>query len=251
MRNNRRIYGLVGYPIAHSRSPEWFHRLFQEKELDARYELFPAPTEANLRKVLEGNPQLQGLNVTIPHKQAIFQYLDELDPAAEVIGAVNCVLLNQGRRIGFNTDAPAFQHSLEGSLPEGGKALVLGTGGASRAVSYALDQMGIEWKKVSRKPSNTKEWSYDQIGPEVVEEHRLIINTTPLGAPPFEEDCPPIPYHTVSSSHFLYDLVYYSELTPFLRKGQQRGATIKNGKEMLHRQAALSWEIWSANQPIV
>lgn len=244
------LFGLIGYPIAHSRSPEWFGQWFRDKGIQASYQLFPAPDAEELKRVLEENPDLRGFNVTIPHKRTIFPFLDELDPVARLVGAVNCVRVDQGRRKGFNTDAPAFARTLEGIGPVD-RALILGTGGASRAVSYALDQLGIAWQKVSRHPKSSQEWGYHQLSPQQIREFRLIINTTPLGAPPLDRESPPIPYEAIGPGFFLYDLVYQPEATVFLEEGRKRGAWVKNGLEMLHLQAEYSWNIWNTGQPIV
>jgi shikimate dehydrogenase len=185
--------------------------------------------------------------VTIPYKEAIIPFLDSLSPEAEKIGAVNTILFSAGKKTGYNTDAWGFEHSLVPKLlPQHGSALVLGTGGASKAVVYVLDKLGIHWQYVSRRKSSNC-ICYDDLAAEDILTHPLIINTTPLGMFPNTEAMPPLPYEAITAHHFLYDLVYNPAVTRFMQQGIDRGARVKNGLEMLQLQADRAWEIWNSN----
>ena len=239
-----RRYGLVGYPLDHSFSPAWFAEKFdREKIRDASYSLFPFQDITQFPAFLTANPDLWGFNVTIPYKERIIPFLHHLDPVAAAVGAVNCVAVGaDGLLTGYNTDAPAFRVELLGLVgAERPAALILGSGGASKAVAYALRELGIDHLVVSRTPGSGQ-ISYCDLSAETVAAHRLIINTTPLGTFPDISACPPILYDNLTSRHFLFDLVYNPPLTEFMRRGQ--GAKTLNGYGMLVRQAELSWEIW-------
>ncbi|HZJ79206.1 MAG TPA: shikimate dehydrogenase [Dysgonamonadaceae bacterium] len=247
-----KMYGLIGYPLCHSFSAKFFNKKFQKEEIDAEYINFEIEHIFALRKILEFNPRLQGLNVTIPYKEAVITFLDEISPEAREIGAVNVIKIeresndsNAFRLKGYNTDYIGFKISIESLInPEHHKrALVLGTGGASKAICYALDALDIAWTYVSRTPKMGA-LTYNMLTPEVMAENKIIINTTPLGTFPTFEESPNIPYQAVTPQHLLYDLVYNPSETSFLRKGSQMGATIKNGAEMLELQALAAWDIW-------
>ena len=243
-------FGLIGFPLSHSFSKGYFSEKFKKEGIsDCSYDNYEIENVDLLPQVIAENGNLRGLNVTIPHKQGVIQYLDELHPAAKRIGAVNVIAVHKesGKLIGYNSDYFGFQESLKlqlnGDLKL--KALVLGTGGASKAVLAALEDLGITNKQVSRKSSDTA-ISYDVITEELIKEHRLLINTTPLGMSPNVDSCPDLPYEGIGDSHYLFDLVYNPETTLFLKKGLNRGAKIKNGLEMLHLQAEKAWEIWNS-----
>jgi shikimate dehydrogenase len=247
-----RLFGLIGYPLSHSFSKRYFTAKFEREGIaGCAYELFPLETIAALPGLLERHPALRGLNVTIPYKELVIPYLDELDAGAAAIGAVNTIKRVGGRLLGYNTDVHGFEQSLRGFLRQAGvmpgqlQALVLGTGGSSKAVAFALRQLGIGFRFVSRSPG-AEELSYQDLEPGLIRQHRLIINTTPLGMSPHLESSPPLPYAALGPGHLLFDLVYNPPLTTFLAQGQARGAAVKNGLEMLEMQAERAWEIWEA-----
>lgn len=242
-------YGLVGYPIGHSFSGKYFTDLFEKENIEAEYYNFQMESVTKIEEVLATEKELAGLNITIPHKTNILPYLDEVDDAIHKIGAVNVVKVTQGAEKphlkGFNTDVIGFEESFKEFLkPNHKKALVLGTGGASKAVVYVMEKLGIEWKYVSRKPANGQ-LTYADITPGVIGEYTVIINTTPLGMSPKFDACADLPYEAITNEHYLYDLVYNPEVTLFLQKGKDQGATVKNGLDMLHIQADAAWEIWN------
>jgi shikimate dehydrogenase len=244
------LYGLIGATLAHSFSPAYFKKKFAEHNIDASYEPFPIPVISDLPALFAGNPNLAGLNVTIPYKESVIPYLDELDAAAADIGAVNCIVVKNGRKKGYNTDAAAFEQSLNTLLtPHHTHALILGTGGSSRTVAYVLGQLGIPFQKVSRNKADDL-ITYEELTPELIAQHKLIVNTTPVGMYPDIDSAPPIPYHAIGDSHLLFDLIYNPEETKFLSLGKEWGATIKNGFEMLVLQADASWDLWSANNEL-
>lgn len=241
-----RQFGLIGYPLAQSFSQKFFTEKFEKENLtDCRYDAFSIPTIDDLRGILKNNPELCGLNVTIPYKEQVLSYLDEKSTLVKKIKACNCIKIKNGKLTGHNTDAPAFEQSLKGQLqPHHTKALILGTGGAAKAVEYSLRQLNIAYKYVSRKPS-AKSFSYEQLTESLMQEYTLIINTTPLGMHPNIIEAPQIPYQALTSQHYLYDVVYNPSKTLFLHKGEEQGAIIKNGYEMLVLQAEESWRIWN------
>jgi len=238
-------YGLIGYPLSHSFSPAYFNAKFAKHGIDARYDTYAIESVSLLSELLQEHPHLKGLNVTIPYKEQVLPLLTDIDVAAREIGAVNCISIQDGKLKGYNTDHMGFAESLQPLLqPQHTHALILGAGGAAKAVMYALRQLGIEYKIVSRTGGDMQ---YADLDEEVMNKYKLIINTTPLGMHPAIDAAPEIPYQFIDSNHLLYDLVYNPEETLFLQKGKQQGATIKNGYEMLILQAEASWQIWNTN----
>ena len=250
---NKKTYGLIGYPLGHSFSKGYFTRFFEEEGLDAEYKNFEIPSIDDLTAVLSEESTLQGFNVTIPYKQQVMPLLHEVDTAAETIGAVNVVKVSRhdGRIYlkGYNTDVIGFSHSIRPLLkPYHKHALILGTGGASKAVDYALRQLGLETCFVSRTPSGTPNrptLTYTDLTPEVMARYTVIINTTPLGMHPKVDQCPPIDYTRLGNQHLLFDVVYNPTKTLFLQRGEEAGATICKGMEMLIGQAKAAWDIWN------
>lgn len=241
-------YGLIGYPLGHSFSKGYFTDFFQQEGIDAEYKNFEIPQIDDLRQVLAEEPHLQGFNVTIPYKQQVFAYLDEIDAAAQAIGAVNVVKVQRhGERTllkGYNTDVIGFSDSIRPLLQaHHTHALILGTGGASKAVDYALRQLGLNTRFVSRTRREGV-FSYDDLTPEILAQYTVIVNTTPLGMYPKVDECPPLHYAALSSRHLLFDAVYNPTKTRFLEQGEQVGATICNGIQMLIGQAKAAWRIW-------
>lgn len=241
-------YGIIGFPLGHSFSPGFFNDKFRNEGIDAVYERYELPQIDLLPEVIASNPELCGLNVTIPYKQQIMQYLDELSEEAREIGAVNVVkVTHNGKKVhlkGFNSDVIGFSRSIEPLLEKyHKKALILGTGGASQAVDYGLRQLGLETIKVSRyeRPDTIQ---YEKITADVIREYNVIINCTPVGMYPNTEECPNLPYEAMDSQTLLYDLIYNPDITLFMKKGMERGAIVKNGLEMLLLQAYASWEFW-------
>lgn len=244
------LYGLIGFPLGHSFSAQFFNSKFSREGIDASYRNFELEDIGQLMELLAEIPELQGLNVTIPYKELIIPYLTWISPEAHAIGAVNTVRIlhdpegNVTALEGYNTDAPAFARSVAPLLPlEAVSALVLGTGGASKAVCAALSAIGVKHTLVSRTPADGQ-LGYDQLTPEVIADNLLIVNTTPLGMSPKTEACPPIPYESLTPAHICYDLIYNPETTLFMAKAAAQGATVKNGLDMLRLQALLAWKIW-------
>ena len=244
-----RHYGIIGFPLVHSFSAKYFNEKFRREKIDAEYSLKPLPPspqgeeirigdEEQLKKLLNS---LDGMNVTMPYKKAIIPYLERLDETAEAIGAVNVVY----KRVGYNTDCLGFIDSIRPLLREGDKqALVLGTGGASKAVCYGLKKLGVTPTLVSRTPKEGM-LGYEALTAEVLQEYTVIVNCTPLGMAPYIKSFPPIPYELITARHLLFDCVYNPEETVFLQKGKAQGATIRNGMEMLYGQAKAAWRIWN------
>lgn len=242
-----RIFGLIGRNINYSFSVAYFSDKFQKENItDALYKNFDIPDITYFLQILKKHKDLKGLNVTIPYKQEIIPYLDKLSRKAEEVGAVNTIkITTKGKLKGYNTDVYGFEKSLKPLLkPSHKKALVLGTGGASKAVIYALQQFGLEYKIVSRNPQ-INQLSYTEVTQEIMQEYTLIINCTPLGTSPNIEQCPELNYKYFTEKHLAYDLIYNPAETTFLKKAKQQGATIKNGHQMLVFQAEKSWEIWN------
>lgn len=242
-------YGLVGKPLGHSKSEILFRKKFLHEGIPAEYLNFELDNSADIRQLVEENPRIMGLNVTLPYKTEIIQYLDEIDETARQIGAVNVikVIRNDGRiwLKGYNTDHIGFERSLRPMLQDRTvKALILGTGGASKAVAYALSQMGIEYRFVSRT-SSFDNLGYYELSPSIMEEYPLIVNCTPVGMHPDTDQCPDIPYAYITADHILYDLVYNPETTLFMQKGMDHEASVKNGAEMLQIQAEEAYRIWT------
>lgn len=239
-------FGLIGYPLSHSFSKKYFTDKFEKEGISkCQYDLFPLENLDDFPKLLLKTPFLVGLNVTIPYKEQIFKYLTEIDEAAQSVGAVNTIKITDSKLKGYNTDIYGFEKSLKNFLGDKkqGEALILGTGGAAKAVAYILNKMEIIFKYVSRRPQEGN-LQYEDLNKNIIENHFLIINTTPLGMAPNLDTCPPIPYSYLNASHFLYDLVYNPEKTLFLNRGAEIGAQTKNGLEMLYLQAEKAWEIW-------
>ena len=241
-------YGLIGYPLGHSFSRGYFTDFFGREGIDAEYKNFELPHIEALAEVLQTEPTLQGFNVTIPYKQQVFPYLDELDEAARAIGAVNVVKVQRHegslRLKGYNTDHIGFSNAIRPLLKEHHThALILGTGGASKAVAYALRQLGLTTQHVSRT-AREGILSYDELTPELMARYTVIVNTTPLGMHPKVNECPPLDYTQLTSQHLLYDVVYNPEKTLFLQRGEEARATTCNGISMLIGQAQAAWEIW-------
>ncbi|MCQ2374909.1 MAG: shikimate dehydrogenase [Salinivirgaceae bacterium] len=243
-------YGLVGFPLAQSFSQKYFTKKFADEQIDAQYLNFSIDDIEKFKTEVLTTPDLCGINVTIPYKQKVMPMLDGLDETAAKVGAVNVVKINRtGNKltlIGYNSDVVGFENSLKPLLkPCHTHALILGTGGASKAVRYVLEKLGIEFKFVSRTAS-ADTLSYEQLTPEIMASHKLIVNCTPLGMYPKIEGCPNINYTQVGPDHLFYDLVYNPEVTVFLQRALDHGAQIKNGYDMLVGQAIRAWEIWNS-----
>ncbi len=245
-------YGLIGYPLGHSFSKRYFNQKFADEGIDALYENYEIPTIDLLPEVLESNIELRGLNVTIPYKQKVISYLDTVTPEARSIGAVNVIkIVREGAKTtlkGYNSDVIGFTKSIEPMLEKyHKKALILGTGGASKAVEYGLKSLGLETVFVSRF-ERTDTIQYKDVTPEVVKEYNVIVNCTPCGMYPHTEECPQLPYEALDNRNILYDLIYNPDETLFMKKGNERGANTKNGLEMLLLQAFASWEFWNGKE---
>jgi shikimate dehydrogenase len=241
-----RRFGLIGKSLKHSFSKTYFSKKFSDEGIkDCSYENFELPSIQHLKNIITGPESLNGFNITIPYKEEVLDFLDERNKIVETIGACNCVRIRDGQLTGFNTDAPAFKASLQSRLqPYHQCALVLGSGGASKAVQYALNELGMEFLVVSRKKKEGV-LGYEDVGPKVIKEHQVIINTTPLGMYPNINDDPPIPYEAIGEQHLLFDLTYNPPKTKFLQQGERNGAVIINGYDMLVAQAEESWRIWN------
>ncbi len=242
-------YGLIGYPLGHSFSISYFNQKFQDEGIDAVYENYEIPDVDALPEVLGSNPELKGLNVTIPYKEKVIPFLDNISPEARAIGAVNVIRIthhgNKTELKGYNSDVIGFTKSIEPMIDKKWhqKALILGTGGASKAIDYGLRNLGLETVFVSRyeRPNTIQ---YKSITPEVVKEYNVIVNCTPLGMYPKTEECPELPYEAMDNHTILYDLIYNPDETLFMKRGAEYGANVKNGLEMLLLQAFSSWEFW-------
>ena len=242
-------YGLIGYPLGHSFSISYFNQKFQDESIDAVYENFEIPTIDALPEILDSNPNLRGLNVTIPYKEKVIPFLDSVSPEARAIGAVNVIrVTHEGNDIklkGYNSDVIGFTQSIEPMLDKKWhkKALILGTGGASKAIDYGLRNLGLETVFVSRyeRPGTIQ---YKTITPDVIQEYNVIVNCTPIGMYPKTEECPLLPYEAMDQHTILYDLIYNPDETLFMKLGAKYGAQVKNGLEMLLLQAFASWEFW-------
>ena len=242
-------YGLIGYPLGHSFSISYFNQKFTDEGTDAVYENFEIPNIDLLAEVLDSNPELKGLNVTIPYKQKVIPFLDSIAPEARAIGAVNVIkVVHEGKNtklVGYNSDVIGFTKSIEPMLEKiHKKALILGTGGASKAIDYGLNSLGLDTVFVSRyeRPDTIQ---YKNITPDVIREYNVIVNCTPIGMYPKTEECPELPYEAMDNHTILYDLIYNPDETMFMKRGAQYGANVKNGLEMLLLQAFASWEFWN------
>lgn len=262
-------YGLIGFPLSHSFSKKFFTEKFEAEGItDCRYDLYPIEHIKDLQDLLDKHPDIKGLNVTIPHKINVLQYLDWIEHDARTAGAVNCIRVTAESPIeaafsgeigirdhdfrleGYNTDIYGFEQSLKPLIGDAtDDALVLGDGGAAKAVKCVLENLGISYKVVTRKPTHHPDnILFKDLQPHHIMQHKLIINTTPLGTYPNIDECPPIPYNYIGENHVLYDLIYNPEETVFLKEGRNRGAITKNGYEMLVLQAEKSWEIWNSKE---
>jgi len=244
-----KTYGIIGYPLSHSFSPKYFTEKFKKEGIvNAEYKAFELKTIQELPQIIKENPALCGLNVTIPYKEMVIPVLDELDETAKAVGAVNTIKIdiNDSKLTGYNTDVYGFQKSLEPHLkPHHANALILGTGGAAKAVAYVLGKLNINFRMVSRSPRQIYEMPYQILNQQLMQLHQIIINTTPLGMSPKTDEYPPILYEYLTEKHLLYDLIYNPEKTLFLKMGEEKGASIINGQQMLEFQAEKSWEIWN------
>lgn len=244
-------YGLIGYPLGHSFSRKFFTEKFEKEGIDAQYLNFEIPSIEEFPEIIKNNPELRGLNVTIPYKQQVMQYLDEISEEAKAIGAVNVVKCQlstvncQLHLTGYNSDVIGFVESIKPLLkPHHKKALILGTGGASKAIRYGLEKkLGMKTLFVSRSAREGM-ITYEEVTAEVLKEYEVIVNCSPVGMYPHVDECPALPYEAMNESNLLYDLVYNPLETLFMKKGAAQGATVKNGLEMLHLQAIASWEFW-------
>jgi len=247
---DKKLFGLVGKNIEYSFSRDYFSKKFKTLDLDNHsYQNFDLKSIDDLVAVFSKNsPFLKGLNVTIPYKERVGDFLDEIDPVAESIGAINTVKIEtSGKKTGFNTDVYGFENSLKPLLKESHKnALILGTGGASKAVAHVFKKLDIDYKFVSRNPTNENQITYSSISSDLLSTTTVLVNCSPLGTSPATHLCPDLPYKALTANHLLYDLIYNPSETTFLRLGKEQGATIKNGLEMLVLQAERSWKIWNS-----
>jgi shikimate dehydrogenase len=240
-------FGLIGKSLAHSFSPNFFKNYFEQNAVDASYELFDMETIEKVKAILS-NESISGLNVTIPYKVEIIPFLDEIDAVAKSIGAVNVVAFKEGKTVGFNTDAYGFQQSIKPFLTfKHERALILGTGGASKAIEYVFKKIGIDVLFISQNPKGKpKHFSYEEINNHMLNACKVIVNCTPVGTYPNNEDCVEFPFQFLSPDHLVIDLIYNPSKTKFLVEAEKNGATILNGESMLKEQALKSWEIWTS-----
>lgn len=241
-------FGIIGYPLGHSFSPEYFNKKFKNFGLKAEYSAYPMQSIADFPELIS-RITFSGMNVTIPYKEAIIPYLDFIDESAQKVGAVNTIAFKNGQTYGYNTDIYGFEQSLLNWIPdlsEISRALVLGSGGASKAVCYVLSKNDLPFYVISRNPG--ADFTYDNLPTEIFENSQLIINTTPLGMSPWQEKKPKLPYNLLNDKIFLYDLIYNPKITVFLGDGLAYGCKIKNGSEMLTVQAEYAWNIWNSKE---
>jgi shikimate dehydrogenase len=240
-------FGLIGKSLAHSFSPAFFKKYFEQNEIDANYELFELETIEKV-KVILNDDSISGLNVTVPYKIEIIPFLDEIDPVSKTIGAVNVVAFIEGKTVGFNTDAYGFQQSIKPFLTfKHERALILGTGGASKAIEYVFKQIGIDVLFISQNPEGKpKHFSYEEINEHMLNACKVVVNCTPIGTYPNIDECVEFPFQFLSSDHLVIDLIYNPAKTKFLIEAEKNGATILNGESMLKEQALKSWEIWTS-----
>jgi len=245
-------YGLIGKKLGHSFSKAYFEKKFDSLDIQAQYLNFELDDIRQLKEIIKNDPQLRGLNVTIPFKKSVTDFIDQVDEVAGKVGSVNTLKIQRLRDatsiIGYNTDVIGFEETLRPLLADrkSDAALILGTGGASNAVAYVLHKMKIPFIYVSRTPANKNERSYTELTSEIINRHRLIINTTPVGMFPLVDEVPPIPYQHMDEKHILYDLIYNPEETLFLKNGREKGSKTVNGLKMLELQAEASWNIWNS-----
>lgn len=237
-------YGLIGFPLKNSFSANYFNQKFAEQGHDAVYQNFILEGIEAFPDLINNYPDLNGLNITIPYKQLVIPFLNHLDVVAQKVGAVNTIKFTQNELVGYNTDVFGFEKSILPLLkPWHQSALVLGSGGASKAVLYVLNKLGIKYTQVSRNPEAGL--LYEELDKSFMRSHQIIINCTPLGMFPAAENCPPIPYHYITNLHLVYDLIYLPAETLFLKQARENGAIIKNGLQMLELQAEKAWQIWN------
>jgi len=240
-------YGLIGYPLSHSFSQKYFTEKFEKEGIEAVFHAFSIPSIDDLPELLKTYPSLQGFAITIPYKREVIKFLDNASNAVQQMNACNCVSIREGKLYGYNTDVTGFEKSFVQHLkPFQTNALVLGTGGASSAVEFVLEKLNIDYRFVSRTKDEVKNiLSYDDLNEEIISKYKIIINCTPLGTYPKVDEAPAIPYYLLTPQHYLFDLVYNPAKTKFLLFGEQHGATIENGYEMLVLQAEENWKIWN------
>ncbi|HLK28965.1 MAG TPA: shikimate dehydrogenase [Puia sp.] len=243
-----RKFGLIGYPLSHSFSQKYFTEKFNKENIeDCSYQNFSIPAIQEISSIILSEAELCGLNVTIPYKEQVIPFLDFKNEVVEQINACNCIKIIDRKLYGFNTDVVGFEISLKKKLKAHHKnALILGTGGAAKAVEYVMKKLGIEYKLVSRKPSSENAISYNDLNENIIRSHQLIVNTSPIGMYPNVYAYPEITYQAITSQHYFFDLIYNPAKTAFLQKGEERGAVIENGLEMLVLQAEESWRIWNS-----
>ncbi|MEO6720948.1 MAG: shikimate dehydrogenase [Ferruginibacter sp.] len=243
-----KLYGLIGYPLGHSFSKEYFTEKFKKENLaDCYFEAFPIPDIGEFEAIIKENPSLKGLGVTIPYKEQVLKFVDEMSEEVKAIGATNSIRISRNKRIAYNTDITGFERSFCKQLkPFHTKALILGNGGASKAVQYVLNKLGINFLVVTRNEQPAiNSINYKQLDAGSISEYLVIINCTPVGMFPNEQVAPDIPYQLLTPQHYLYDLVYKPKRTLFLQRGEEAGAATENGYEMLIIQAEESWKIWN------
>jgi shikimate dehydrogenase len=242
-----KVYGLIGYPLGHSFSKKYFTEKFINEGIpDCRYENFPIQTIDELKTILVQNQSICGFNITIPHKQTVLSFLDDKSNLPKGLSACNCIKIVKGKLIGYNTDVIGFERSLLEKLqPQHTHALILGNGGSAEAVKFVLNKLRISFKIVSRKLHNDSHLCYADLNEAVMQQHLLIVNTTPVGTYPKDDEFPAIPYQFITPQHYLFDLVYNPAKTLFLKRAEEMGAAIKNGADMLEIQAEESWKIWN------
>lgn len=241
-----KTYGLIGKNISYSFSKSYFTTKFHNDAIKAKYVNYDIESIEEIKQIVNNSIDLQGLNVTIPYKEAVIPYLHDIDPQAKRIGAVNVIKIENKKMIGYNTDVFGFTKSIFPLIaPNHEAALILGTGGASKAIRHALVSMGYQINMVSRD-AKKGDFTYDELDKDIIKNHQLIVNCTPLGTHPDVNQFPPIPYEFIDSSHLLFDLIYNPSVTSFLAQGKERGATVINGEQMLIGQAEKAWEIWNS-----
>ena len=243
-------YGLIGFPLKHSFSKDYFNSKFLSERIDAEYINFEITSITELESVIKNHPKLKGLNVTIPYKEQVIPYLSKLSENARKIGAVNVIKIDRKKKkvelTGYNSDITGFKQSIEPLLqPHHQRALILGNGGAAKAIFYGLLQLGLSATYVSRQKSSGEILTYPELSPEIMETHTVVVNCTPVGMWPKVDEYPLIPYQLLTGKHLLYDLLYNPNETLFMKKGEEQGALVKNGLEMLLLQAFAGWNIWT------
>lgn len=244
-----RKFGLIGYPLTHSFSKRYFTEKFEREGItDATYELYPLKDIQEFPGLIHSTPALVGINVTIPYKQDVLEYIDSRENLPQGLDACNCIKIKNGKTFAYNTDVIGFEKCfVKGLNKNHQQALILGNGGATAAVAYVLKRLNISFDIVSRKVHDDSRLTYEMLDESIMQSHTVIINTTPLGMYPQTANAPAIPYQFISRQHYLFDLIYNPTKTEFLRRGEENGATIQNGLEMLEIQAIESWKIWTAS----